>query len=250
MKTNLLMEIQQVIERENVLKINIPIPSYIFVQRYGREIGEDIKAITELFGRKAWFSFDSSNIKKEEKLLTAFQMELGRHSGIGKEYAGCILVELSGKETESDLEELFGYIDTHQHRLQCIYTVKETEGVSDIKKQLENFGFVRVIEGEEYDTFEQMEIFQDTLKTYQFHLEEEAKGYIEEFFENQKWKETDMVKIRIQNMAKEIVYKKLMKITTNDYWVTKEETQQVLSILQEKTVQKRQIGFVMGGAEL
>ena len=244
------MEIQQIFEREALLKISIPIPSYIFVQRYGREIGEDIEEIAKLFGRKTWFTFDSGSIKKEEKLLTAFKIELERHSGIGKEYTGCILVELSGKESENDLEELFGYIDTQKHRLQCIYTIKEAEAVFGIKIQLENFGFVRVIEGEEYDALEQMEIFQNTLKTYQFQLETAAKQYIEDFFEKQKWQESDMVKVRIQNMAKEIVYKKLIEKDTTDYWVTKEEAKKVLSSLQEKTPQKRQIGFVMGGAEL
>ena len=250
MKSNLLKEIQQLFEYKKEMEATIPIPSYLFVQRYGREINEDMKEIAEVFGQKEWFSFCCANSKNEEKLVNRFKMALERHSGIGKEYTGCILVEFSGMEEEKQIEELLDYIDRQKSRLHCIYTIKASEEVKDIKEQLEKYGFVRIVQGEEYETYEQIEIFRETIEMYQFQLEEDAEEYVVDFFEKQKWQEEDMVKIRIQNMAKEIVYNKLMEAGHNEKLLKKEEVQLVLHSLKSSKMQKRQIGFVMGGAEL
>ena len=66
-------------------------------------------------------------------------MALERHSGIGKEYTGSVLVEFSGMEEEKELEELLDYIDRQRNRLHCIYTIKASEEVKDIKEKLENY---------------------------------------------------------------------------------------------------------------
>ena len=250
MKSNLLTEIKQLFDREDLLRTTIPVPSYLFVQRYGREINDDMKEIAALFGQKEWFLFCSGNIKNEEKLLTGFKMALERHSGIGKEYTGSVLIEFSGEESEKEMEELLDYINSQKHRLHCIYTVKVSERVKNIREQLENYGFVRVVQGEAYDAYEQIEIFQNIVNEYQFQLEEEAQHYIVDFFRKQKWQETDAVKIRIQNMAKEIVYNKLMGGESENNRIKKEEVEQVFQASQTSKVQKRQIGFVIGGTEL
>ena len=44
-----------------------------------------------------------------------------------------------------------------------------------VRKHLEKYGFVRVVQGEKYAASEQMEIFQNTLEAYQFQLNEEAE---------------------------------------------------------------------------
>lgn len=249
MKSNLLKEIQQLFDRECIGN-NIPVPSYLFVQRYGREIQEDMKEIAALLGQKDWFCFGCGAIKNDENLLNGFKMALERHSGIGKEYTGSILIEFTGNEEEKEIEKLLDYIEGQKHRLHCIYTVKSSEDVKKMKERLENYGFVRVVQGEEYEASEQIEIFRETLKTYQYRLEEDAKDYIEEFFEKQKWQEEDVVKVRIQNMAKEIVYNKLMDETDSDRDLKKAEVESVLHSLQSAKTQKRQFGFVMGGAEV
>lgn len=250
MKSNLLREIQQLFDNREGMETRIPVPSYLFVQRYGRQIQDDMKEMSEVFGQKEWFEFSYTKVKKEEKLITAFKMELERHSGIGKEYTGSVLVEFSGMEEEKQVEELLDYIERQKHRLHCIYTIKASEEVADIKEQLENYGFVRIVQGEEYEAYEQIEIFRETIEGYQFQLEEEAEEYVTDFFEKQKWQEEDMVKIRIQNMAKEIVYNKLMEEGHKDKLLKKEEVESVLHSLKSNKAQKRQIGFVMGGAEL
>ena len=250
MKNNLLKEIRQLFENKEDIRVMIPVPSYLFVQKYGRQIHADMKEITELFGWKEWFLFCCSNIKNEEKLLTGFKMALERHSRIGKEYTGSVLVEFSGMEEEKQIEELLDYIDRQKQRLHCIYTIKASEEVQNIKEKLENYGFVRVVQGEEYKSSEQIEIFQETINMYQFRLEEDAEDYVVDFFGKLKWQEEDAVKIRIQNMAKEIVYNRLMEGRKDENFLKKEEVESILHSLQSGKMQKRQIGFVMGGAEV
>ena len=247
MKSNLLNEMQQLFSAE-CMGDTIPIPSYLFIQRYGREIQEEMQEITSLLGQKDCFFFCSVGRKSGEKLVTNFQMALERNSGIGKDYSGCILIEFSGKEEEKEIEELLDYIDSQRARLHCIYTTKTAEKVKELKELLENYGFVKVVYGEEYEVVEQMEIFEEIVTTYGFQLEEEAKEVIIDFFHKQKWEEEDRVKIRIQNMAKEIVYNRLVKEKHQDKNIKKEEVENVLHLLQESKKPKRQMGFVMGGA--
>lgn len=250
MNSNLLAEIQQILEREDRMKVALPIPHYLFVQRYGREITDDMQKIAELFGQKEWFVFDATKQSNDGKLLSLFKMDLDRHAGLGREYTGSILIELSGEEDEKELEELFHYIDSHKERLHCIYTMKVSEEVKIVRTHLEKYGFVRVAQGERYDVNEQIEIFQDTLQAYQFQLNEKAEHYVTEFFRKREWEETDAVKMRIENIAKELVYGNLIKEETEKSIITKEEVEQVLASLQSEPARKRQIGFVIGGTEL
>ena len=250
MKSNLLSEMQQILEREDKMKVTLPIPHYLFVQRYGREIIDDMQEIAELFGQKEWFFFDTSRPQKDGKLLSYFNIELDRHAGLGREYTGSILIELSGEEDEKELEELFHYIDSHKERLHCIYTMKVSEEVKMVRRHLEKYGFVRVVPGEKYDSYEQIEIFQDTLEAYQFQLDEEAERYVTKFFRKREWEETDAVKKRIENIAKELVYGNLIREEAEKNIITKDEVEQVLASLQSEPARKRQIGFVTGGAEL
>ena len=250
MKSNLLSEIQQILEREDRMKVTLPIPHYLFVQRYGREITEDMQKIAELFGYKEWFSFDTNRPQKDGKLLSYFKMELDKHAGLGREYTGCVLLEISEEVEEKELEEILYYIDSYKERLHCIYTMKTSEEVKMVQKHLEKYGFVRVVQGEQYDANEQIEIFQNTLEAYQFQLNEEAEHYVTEFFRKREWEETDVVKKRIENIAKELVYSNLIREEAEKNIITKDEVEQVLISLQSEPARKKQIGFVTGGAEL
>ena len=248
-KSNLLKEIQQLLDKKSNGN-NIPVPSYLFVQRYGREIQDDMKEISSLLGQKEWFLFSSASKKMNEKLLTGFQIVLETHSGIGKEYAGSILIELSGEEEEKELEELLDYVHSQEYRLHCIYTIKASENIKEIKGILENYGFVRVVKGEEYKVSEQVDIFREIIKKYQYQLDKVAENCMVDFLNKQKWQEEDDVKIRIQNMAKEIVYNKLMEQEQEDKVIRKEEVENAIRSFEWGKKTKRQMGFVMGGVEV
>lgn len=253
MKNNLLTEMQQILGREDARKGSLPIPNYLYIQQYGRDLVDEMPQIAALFGQTEWFSFDTGAQQKEGNILSHFMMELNRHAGVGREYSGSILIELSTPEEEKEekeLEELLSYIDSQGNRLHCVYTMREQENVDKVKKQLENYGFVRVVYAKPYQADEQMEIFLDTLQTYQFQADTEAKRCAEAFFQEKEWETSDAVKIRIENIAKEIVYCSFVNEEVQDNIVQKEEVEQVLASLAKEMTKKRQIGFVIGGAEL
>jgi len=253
MKNNLLAEIQQILEREDARKGSLPIPNYLFVQQYGRDITEEMPQIAALFGQAEWFTFDNGVQQKEGNLLSHFKLELNRHAGIGREYSGSILIELSAPENEKEekeLEELLSYIDSQKDRLHCVYTMRGQEAVDRVRKRLENYGFVRVVYAKPYRVDEQTAIFSDTLQMYRFQADEEAERCAEAFFEGKEWDTSDAVKIRIENIAKEIVYQSFINEDAQDNIVRKEEIERVFAALLKETTKKRPIGFAVGGAEV
>ena len=253
MKNNLLTEIQRIISKEDKRKGGLPIPNYLFVQQYGRDIVEEMPQIAELFGQAQWFTFDTKSQHKEGNMLSHFKMELNRHAGIGREYSGSILVQLSTSEEETEekeLEELLSYIDSQKSRLHCIYTMQAQEKVDEVKKRLENYGFVRVVYAKPYGVEEQLEIFMHALQEYHFQAGAEAKECAEVFFREKEWNASDAVKIRIENIAKEMVYSSFINEKEQGNVVQKEEAEKVFASLAKEMTKKRPIGFVIGGAGL
>lgn len=250
---NLLTEIRQILGKEDTHKGRLPIPNYLFVQQYGRDITEEMPQIAALFGQAEWFPFDVGAQQTEGNLLSHFKMELIRHAGVGREYCGSILIELSSpaeEKEEKELEELLNYIDSQKNRLHCVYTMRGQDAVEQVKKQLENYGFVRVVYAKPYEADEQIKIFLNTLQEYQFQADAEAKRYAKAFFSEKEWDSSDSVKIRIGNIAKEIVYSSFINEEVQDNIIRKEAVERVFASLAKEVTKKRQIGFVIGGTEL
>ena len=71
MKSNLLQELEQIAAYEEQMKIPLPIPSYLFVQKYGRSIEDEMPQIAGLLGKKEWFIFKADS-SQEKSLLNRF----------------------------------------------------------------------------------------------------------------------------------------------------------------------------------
>lgn len=232
---------------------SLPIPNYLFIQQYGRDITADMPQIAALFGHTDWFVFSDRVQQQEGKLLSYFMMELNRHAGVGREYSGSILVELSAPESEreeKELEELLSYIDGRKNYLHCMYTMREGDMADIVKKHLENYGFVRTVYAMPYSADEQIGIFWDTLKAYQFSAAAEAVKYAETFFREKEWSTSDAVKTRIENIAKEIIYCSFINEGAESSTADEEAVEQVFFSLAKEITKKRRIGFSIGGAEL
>jgi len=244
MKTNLLLEIQKITKREEPVKVLLPMPGYLFVQDYGRSVEGDMDEISKLLGMKEWFLFKTEGNSPEKELLTKFLLELERRVKPGREYEGCVLVELTGEEQEKEIAEFLSYINTQRHRLQFIYTTKETENVEKIRKQLAKECFVRVVYGECYTPQEQMELLCEMLGQYQFVMDDGAKSEFLCFCEEKQWKKEDTVRRQLQNMADEMVYEKMLEGNTRDTVIGGMELEGIIDKMKEKTVTRRQIGFI------
>jgi len=244
MKTNLLLEIQQITEREAQVKVPLPMPSYLFVQDYGRNVEEDMAEISKLMGMQDWFLFKAEGGCFEKDILTKFLLEQECRAKPGREYEGCVLVELTGEENRKEIEEFLSYINTQRQRIQFVFTTKVTENVDLIRKQLAEECFVRVVYGECYTSQEQMELFHTILQRYPFVLDEGAEVQLLKFLEEKQWKKEDAVKRQIQNMVDEMVYEKMLSEQGKNPVITIEELTPIIDKMKEKTMSRRQIGFV------
>lgn len=256
MKSNLLQELEQIVAYENQMDMALPIPSYLFVQKYGRSVEAEMPKIVALLGKKDWFYF-RADVSLEKSIINRFLVEQECKANIGREYEGCILLELTGAENEKELFELLNYIESQKQRLACIYTTKEVEEADEIKKTLSAYGFVRQINGACFDVYEQLEVFENTIKEYQFLLTGGARIKLAEWFRKKDWKEQDAVVTQIQNMAKSAIYQRLLDMKADEKnrietgnempekFLGKEDIENVIGETEGKTATKRQIGFVM-----
>lgn len=256
MKSTLLQELEQIVSYEEQMGMTLPIPSYLFIQKYGRSIEEEMSQIVSLLGKKEWFLF-RADITQEKNILNRFLVEQECKSSVGREYEGCILVELTGAESEKELIEFLDYIESQKYRLTCIFTTKEVQEAIEMKKLLSMYGFVRQIDGECFDAYEQLEVFENTIKEYRFSITGGARIRLAEWFKKREWLEHDAVLTQIQNMAKSVVYQKLLdtNFTSEDSknvesgksekLLGREEIEIAIEDVSEKAATKRQIGFVL-----
>lgn len=256
MKSNLLQELEQIVAYEDQMDMVLLIPSYLFVRKYGRSVEAEMPEIAALLGKKEWFFF-RADISQEKSILNRFLIEQECKTNVGREYEGCILLELTGAENEKELLEFLNYIESQRQRLTCIYTTRESKEAAEIKKKLSVYGFVRQIDGESFDAFEQLEIFENTLKKYQFSITGGARIKLAEWFRKKKWQEEDAVITQIQNMAKSVIYQKLLNMKPDiesskkasgekkEVFLGKEEIENIIQETEGKTETKRQIGFVL-----
>lgn len=254
MKSNLLQELEQLLVYEEQMDMALPLPSYLFVQKYGRSIEEEMSKITTLLGKKEWFVFKADE-SQEKSILNRFLVEQECKSSVGREYTGCILVELTGMENEKELAEFLNYIEEKKHRLLCVYTTKAVDEATEIKKRLSQYGFVRRIDGENYDTYELLEAFEKTVKECHFSISGGARVRLVEWFRRKDWQEQESVVTLIQNMGKAAVYQRILEMSKEaglqkedgscERILKKEEIEDAINEFEGKETEKRQIGFVL-----
>ena len=258
MKSNLLQELEQILAYEDQVDMTLPIPTYLFVQKYGRNIEEEMPKIAALLRKKEWFFFKADE-NQEKSILNRFLVEQECRSSAGREYTGCILIELTGSENEKELLEFFSYMESQKHRLTGIYTTKEAQSVTEMKRLLSGYGFVRRIDGEFYDAFEQLKIFESTINEYQFSITSTTRVKVAEWFRKKEWNEQDAVVMQIQNIAKSVVYQKILEAKTKSNEdsvpeekktypvISAEEIEKAILEFEGREVSKRQIGFALEG---
>lgn len=246
MKSMLLQEMQKIKEKEKTMGVRFQKPCYLFVQKYGRSVEAEMNEIMEMFGKSQYFSFKTEGNQKEETILRRFLMEQEKNAGLGRHFNGCVLIEISGEESDKEITDLLEYLEREKSRMTCIFTTKNFESVDFIKRQLEQCFFVRVIEGEEYDLSEQIDIFQNIINEYQFEIDKEAKKEVEDFFRMRRWQEKDMVEKRICNLANDILYRKMLE-DVEEQVIDCQDVADILKNFELETGKKKQIGFVIGG---
>ena len=240
MKNNLVSEIEQLVGRRQNSNAYIPMPTYLYVEHYGRNIEDNMKEITTLFGEKDFFIFKTSRIQKLESLVRSFQMKLEKHAALGKEFSGCVLVELSEEMEQEELPDFLEFV-ARQEDLRCLFTIKDNS--EEIQELLEQYFFVRVVEGQKYNCTEQLEILNQVFAEAEFIADIGAMKVFEKFFAKKEWQEGDMVQNRIQNIAKNLVYEKLMQEEVPEKCISQEDAENVVKKLLKESQKRTVIGF-------
>lgn len=240
MKNNLMNEIEQIVARRKDGKSYVPMPTYLYVEHYGRNIEENMKDISHLFGEKNFFTFKMNRMQKQETPLRNFQVELDKHAELGKEFIGCVLIEISEEAGTEELADFFEYI-AGQESLKCLFAIKED--AEEIQELLEQHFFVRVVEGQKYTTEEQLEILNEVFAEAQFVINVEAMKIFEKFFTEKEWQTGDMVENRIRNIARNLVYEKMMQEESFERGISKEDAEAAVKKLWKEPQKKNVIGF-------
>lgn len=246
MKSNLLLEMQRIAGGKTVNK-DYPMPCYLFIQKYGRNIQSELEEIARLFGRDRHFVFQTDVSMKEETLLRKFVLEEDKHAELGKRYSGCVLIELTGEEPEKELFSFLDYLDRQQERIDYLFTTKNHQKTTEIRKALEQFFFVRVLEGTKYEVQEQLAILEKGMEGYRFEMTEDAREEITEYFAGKEWKEEDLVEKRIRNLVSNIVYSRMLGKAEENSVIDREDVALALKNVMDHSEKKATIGFVIGG---
>lgn len=242
---SVLSEINQVKRCEEDRKCRLPRPYYLFVQRYGRSVEQEMPEIARLLGDGTWFFFSTEGKKKDVSITSRFLVEQEKYAGIGKMFQGCVLVELSGQEEPKELFEFLSYIQQKTQQFCCVFSTCAMDCAEKILDTLEQHFFVRMVEGEKFNSAEQKELFLGVLREFGFAPVERLEREVEQLFLDVYWEETDMVQNKIENLARNIVYEKLLGPETEQV-ITPEEVREAAAGLRRETEKMRRIGFVRG----
>lgn len=240
---SVLEELMQVRECEASRNRKLPRPYYLFVQKYGRSMEAEMPEIARFLGNGRWFLFSTEGKKKDVSMTSRFLVEQEKHAEIGRPFQGCVLVELTGEEESKELFEFLNYIKQKTQQFCCVFSTRALENADEIKEHLEQHFFVRRIDGKGYGEREQRELFLKVLSGYGFAVDnlEEA---VEHLFSEVLWQEEDMVQSRIENMAQNLVYEKMMQAETA-LEVSLEEVKKAAEGL-KRMPEIRCIGFAIG----
>lgn len=241
---SVLEELTKVRTCESSRNVKLPKPYYLFVQKYGRNMEAEMPEIAKTVGNGRWFSFAAEVKKKDVTMTSHFLMELEKYAEIGKPFQGCVLMELTGEEDPKELYELLNFIRQKAQQFSCIFSTRTLENAEEIKNSLEQHFFVRRIDGKKYESAEQSALFLKVLSEYGFGVDE-LSNRLDTLFAGVHWDEEDMVQNRIENLAQNLVYEKMLQ-PEGALEVSMAEVEKATDELKKEPEKVRCIGFVRG----
>ncbi len=251
MEQNILQEIENIRNMQKERGIEIDFPSYLYVKRYGRECTKEMPQITESIGSREWFTYKVGSVKNKEKLLTNFMLELEKHAQIGRSYTGCVCIELmQGFEVQEELYDFLELLQQQNEQLHYIFAVNDRDA-QKAEELLESYFFIRKVYANAYSVEELCEVLEETFHQCGFAMTAEAMNISRKYLWDMKWQPTDIVEMKIRNMAKKLVYDRLQKEETVEQWIQEGEICRLFCMKEnQKQAKERTIGFhVQGGMQ-
>lgn len=188
-----------------------PKTCYLFIESFGRNMEEDMNEIANLQGYEDWFAFEANWDRKPQGLFQEFQLEMQKHSKFGREFEGSILINVVGLIDEIELGNILDYLKEREDKVSFIISVTDNNMAVQVREVMNGSFYTRTIEGKNYEVKEQIEILENELERYGFIFN---KGEMEEIYNyllEVTWKEEEHVIRKLQNVAKKMVYERMME---------------------------------------
>ena len=241
---SILQELNQIRDIESGVGIKVPLPKFFYVQRYGRKAQDQMKEIFRVLGGKEWFLFKTENNFPEAGLRRNFVTELGKHAGIGKEFEGCVLIEVS-KDTllREEFTEFLEFLKEQEDKLYYMFTTKKSKDAVSIQKCIEQYFFVRTVYAEDYSVEEQLAMIEDICGEYGFDVIAKTKTLLMNGLKSKEWKEDDYVDCRIRNEVSAIIYEAVLEQQSKSCIISPEMAWKLLENLQKGNAEETTFGF-------
>lgn len=240
----ILQELHKIRNIESREGIKIPLPQFFYVQKYGRRIQDQVQEILRAVGRKEWFLFKTEDSFPETGLRRNFVTELEKHAGIGKEFEGCVFIELT-KETllREEFTEFLEYLKERESKLYYMFIIRRPKDAVSVQKWIEQYFFVRTVCAEDYSVEEQLTMVEDICEEYGFHIDPKAKTLLINGLKSKEWKEDDYVDYRLRNEVCTIIYETILEHQTKSCRFSPEMAWKLLENLQKEHAEEITFGF-------
>lgn len=228
--------------------MKVPVPHFFYIQRYGREIGEQMEDILSCINKKSWFLFRTDAVFRQEGLFRSFLLELEKHAKLGREYQECVVLELDEDIChQEEFPKLLEYLKSKEEQFFFLFTMKKSRNTVSIQRSMEQYFFVRTIYAGQFRVEEQLDIIRNTCEEYHCRLSEKAVQILWDGLENKKWEENEFVACRLKNSVCKLLYEEVLKGEFKEQQITTEMAFKLLEHMDNEMVKKVAIGFCKGG---
>ena len=185
--------------------IEIPLPVYFYIKKYGREPYENLNEIAKMYGDNEMMLYQTVSLG-EKGLLASFKMELEKQKKLGKEFEGFIHIELDDELDDKEYRQLFRFLQNNSFKYHFLFSMEEELDTERMQRLLEQFFFIRVKSGQDYSVEEQLKIIDDTLNKLGKRMSDSERDCIEEKLNNHEWDTVDNVKQRLMSVVQNCIY--------------------------------------------
>lgn len=245
----MIKEITGIRELESKAGINVPMPKFIYIEKYGRRPEEQMQEILSAFGKKEWFLYQTDIRFHEGGILENFIVELKKRAKIGKAYEEYVLIELSDMiHMDEEFKGFLAYLKTQEPGMNFMFVMKQSRNTVQIQQCIEQYFFVKTIYAEKYSVEEQLESIRGICNRYRFEISEEAERIFFDSLEKKEWEAEENVICILNNKVCGMIYDAAVSNLENKQIITGEMASRMISKLEKQKERKIKFGFCGEGA--
>lgn len=230
--------------KETEGRFDFLIPNYLYVEKYGRIIEEDIQKIAECLGYSEWLMYYCSSLSKDKGLVIDFMNEVQKKEKLGREFSGLVCIKITDAISQTELEEFLQLISRYKERYTFMFSVNHLSNVAMIEKELKQHFYIRKNEATLFSPSEMKELLKDFFDEHQVKIGEKELENMTTNLVSREWDEEDQIK--------NLIIGTIMNYLINQYISGEEEVDRFEIINVEDCLhnlteasQKTKIGFIL-----